>query len=172
MHTQRKLKQLGFVSIEVVIVLVVVAIGIGLAVSRGGSLFGSSDISEEQGNYATLVNNTRALKDRNGYGTSGTDLVPSLIATNGIPKNMSVVSGVLYNTYGGAVSITSTGIGFTMTSSSLPKDACVTLAKSSRSDRELTRINSGSSITGDVTTVAATSACSGATNTIAWTINS
>lgn len=165
--------QQGFVSIEAVIVLIIVAIGIGLAVSRGAGLFGSSNISEEQGNIAALTTNTRALKGSNGYGTSGTNLVTSLIAVNGVPKNMSVVSGVLYNVYGGSVTVTSTGMGFAITSSALPKDACIALAtRVAKNQYEQTKINSGTATTAEVTTAAATTGCSGATNTITWTVNS
>ncbi|HCE9846023.1 TPA: pilus assembly protein PilX, partial [Pseudomonas aeruginosa] len=62
-----------------------------------------------------------------GYGSSGTNLIPSLIAINGVPKNMSVSSGVVYNVYGGSVTVSSTGMGFSITTSKLPKDACITL---------------------------------------------
>ena len=136
-------------------------------------LFGSSNISEEQGNIAALTTNTRALKGSNGYGTSGTNLVTSLIAVNGVPKNMSVVSGVLYNVYGGSVTVTSTGMGFAITSSALPKDACIALAtRVAKNQYEQTKINSGTATTAEVTTAAATTSCSAATNTITWTVNS
>ncbi|WP_332690691.1 type 4 pilus major pilin [Devosia sp.] len=173
MQRKHSHQQHGFISIEVVIVLIIVAIGIGLAVSRGAGLFGSSNVGEEQSNLATLTTNTRALKGSNGYGTSGTNLVPSLIAVNGVPKNMSVVSGVLYNVYGGSVTVASTGMGFTITSSSLPKDACIALAtRVAKNQYEQTKINSGSAVSGEVTTVSATTACSSSANTITWTISS
>lgn len=165
-------QQHGFISIEMVIVLIIIALGLGLAVSRGAGLFGSSNISEEQSNLATLTTNTRALKGSNGYGTSGTNLVPSLIAINGVPKNMSVNAGVLYNVYGGSVSVSSTGMGFAITSSSLPQDACIALAtRVAKNEYERTQINSGSALNGEVSSVAATTACSGTTNTITWTIS-
>ncbi|PAU63309.1 pilus assembly protein PilX [Pseudomonas sp. PIC25] len=173
MQRQHPHTQHGFISIEMMIGLIIIAIGIGLAVSRGAGLFGSSNISEEQSNLATLTTNTRALKGSNGYGTSGTNLVPSLIAVNGVPKNMSVVSGVLYNVYGGSVTVVSTGMGFTITSSSLPKDACIALAtRAAKNEYEQTKINSGSAVSGEVTTVSATTACSSSANTITWTISS
>lgn len=166
-------KQRGFVSIEAMIVLIIIAIGIGLAVARSAGLFGSSNVGEEQGNIASIIASTRAIKGSNGYGTSGTNLVPSLIKLKAVPKNMSNVSGVLYNVYGGSVTLVSTGMGFTITSSNLPEDACVTLAtRVAKSDAEQTKINSGNAITGEVTTVNATTSCSGTSNSISWTISS
>lgn len=41
---------------------------------------------------------------------------------------MSVSSGVVYNVYGGSVTVSSTGMGFSITTSKLPQDACITLA--------------------------------------------
>ena len=170
-HAQSLKNQVGFISIEVVVVLIIVAIGIGLAVSRGAGLFGSSDVGEEQANVGTLIQKTRALKSRNGYGTSGTNLVPSLISTKSIPRNMSEISGVIYNVYGGTVTVVSTGIGFTLTSNNLPPEACIALATNSPvGQADQVKINSGATVTGDVTTAAATTACSGDANAIAFTI--
>ncbi len=77
-----------------------------------------------------------------------TNLIPSLIAINGVPKNMSVSSGVVYNVYGGSVTVSSTGMGFSITTSKLPQDACITLAtKIAKNTFEQTKINSGSAIT-------------------------
>ncbi|EPQ5199368.1 type 4 pilus major pilin, partial [Pseudomonas aeruginosa] len=108
-----------------------------------------------------------------GYGSSGTNLIPSLIAINGVPKNMSVSSGVVYNVYGGSVTVSSTGMGFSITTSKLPKDACITLGtKIAKNTFEQTKINSGTAITGEVTTAAATQACSSDSNSITWTYSS
>ncbi|MBF3364149.1 pilus assembly protein PilX, partial [Pseudomonas aeruginosa] len=59
------------------------------------------------------------------------------------------------------------------TTSKLPQDACITLAtKIAKNTFEQTKINSGSSITGEVTTAAATQACSSDSNSITWTYSS
>ncbi|WP_350337589.1 type 4 pilus major pilin [Pseudomonas aeruginosa] len=122
---------------------------------------------------SVIAANARALKTSSGYGSSGTNLIPSLIAINGVPKNMSVSSGVVYNVYGGSVTVSSTGMGFSITTSKLPQDACITLAtKIAKNTFEQTKINSGSAITGEVTTAAATQACSSDSNSITWTYSS
>ncbi|MFV9559399.1 type 4 pilus major pilin [Pseudomonas aeruginosa] len=123
----------GFVSIEMIIVLIIIAIGVGLGLAAAAGMFSSSNANEEQRNISVIAANARALKTSSGYGSSGTNLIPSLIAINGVPKNMSVSSGVVYNVYGGSVTVSSTGMGFSITTSKLPKDACITL---SHQDRE------------------------------------
>ena len=77
------------------------------------------------------------------------------------------------NDEGQSVTVTSTGMGFAITSSALPKDACIALAtRVAKNQYEQTKINSGAATTAEVTTAAATTGCSGATNTITWTVNS
>jgi hypothetical protein len=56
--------------------------------SRIDRLFGKSKLSEGLSDVNLLLVNTKDLKTNSGYGASGTDLVPLLISTNGIPKNM------------------------------------------------------------------------------------
>ena len=102
----------GFVSIEMIIVLIIIAIGVGLGLAAAAGMFSSSNANEEQRNISVIAANARALKTSSGYGSSGTNLIPSLIAINGVPKNMSVSSGVVYNVYGGSVTVSSTGMGF------------------------------------------------------------
>ncbi|HBP0736159.1 TPA: pilus assembly protein PilX, partial [Pseudomonas aeruginosa] len=54
-----------------------------------------------------------------------------------------------------------------------PQDACITLAtKIAKNTFEQTKINSGTAITGEVTTAAATQACSSDSNSITWTYSS
>ncbi|MGK6474977.1 type 4 pilus major pilin [Pseudomonas aeruginosa] len=162
----------GFVSIEMIIVLIIIAIGVGLGLAAAAGMFSSSNANEEQRNISVIAANARALKTSSGYGSSGTNLIPSLIAINGVPKNMSVSSGVVYN-LAGSVTVSSTGMGFSITTSKLPQDACITLAtKIAKNTFEQTKINSGSAITGEVTTAAATQACSSDSNSITWTYSS
>ncbi|MDO7919917.1 type 4 pilus major pilin, partial [Pseudomonas aeruginosa] len=53
------------------------------------------------------------------------------------------------------------------------RDACITLGtKIAKNTFEQTKINSGTAITGEVTTAAATQACSSDSNSITWTYSS
>lgn len=164
-------KQRGFVSIEVIIVLVVVLGLLALGASKMDMLNTGGDTTEEMSNIQALYANTKGLKSSQGYGTAGTDLTSQLVSLKGIPKNMSVVSGVVYNLFNGAVTIASTGPGFTISSGSLPPEVCIKLAtKVSRSGNfTSTTINSNSAIPGEVVPATAATQCSGSTNTVAWT---
>lgn len=167
-----KAKQAGFTAVEVIVVLIV---GLGiLALSSGklDMLFGGSNLAEEVGNVNTLLANIKALKTTSGYGTSGTDLTTQLSATNGIPKNISVVSSVMYNNWGGSIVPASTGTGFTITDNTIPMDACIKIStKISKSGAFSTiKINANTAITGEVTSAVATTQCNSASsNTLVFT---
>lgn len=178
LHFQRQKKngsagkrQRGFVSIEVIIVLVVVLGLLALGASKMDMLNTGSDTTEEMSNIQALYANTKGLKSSQGYGTAGADLTAQLVSIKGVPKNMSIVSGVVYNLFNGAVTITSTGPGFTISSANLPTEVCIKLAtKVSRSGNFVsTTINSNSAIAGEVVPADAAAQCSSATNTVGWT---
>lgn len=164
-------RQAGYVSIEMMFVLLVILIGVGYALYNGSALMGNSDVGNEQSNIGQLIANTRKLKGMSGYGASGTNLVTQLIAAKGVP-NMSISSGALYNAWGGAVTVVSNGMTFTVTENGLPQDACISMAsKMSRGSKATTSINSGNAVTGEVDSATATSGCSKDTgNTLAWTV--
>lgn len=165
----RNSSQRGFVELSTLFVLIVIAIGIAAAIYKGGQLLGNSDVAEEQSNIGTLIANIRKLKSSNGYGTSGTNLVPALVVSKGVP-NMSVSGNNLYNSWSGSVTAVSSGMTFTLTENGLPSDACVTLAtKISRGQKVTTSINGGSSTTGEVDPVTAASGCNKDENIVTWT---
>lgn len=170
-HVRGQRRQKGYISIEWMFALIAFAIGVGYALYNGGGLLGSSDVTNEQANIGQLIANTRKLKGRSGYGSSGTDLVAQLKASGGLP-NMAISGTTLYNAWNGTVTVVSNGITFTITENGLPQDACLALAtKTSLSQRVTTSINGGSTTTGEVTSAVATSGCSNTSNnnTVAWT---
>lgn len=163
--------QKGFFSIEMIVVLAV-ALGIlAWGASKMDILTSSSDATEELSNLQALYASTKGLKTNSGYGTSGTNLVPSLIASNSVPKNISVVSGVMYNLYGGAITVVSNGNTFTITQNAITPAGCTKLAPQGSKSGVFatTRINSNTAITGEVTSAVAGTQCSGATNNVAFT---
>lgn len=156
--------QSGFTIIEVLVVLIV---GLGiLAMSTGkiDMLFGSSGLAEEVSNINTLLPNIKSLKSSSGYGAAGTDLTTQLSAIGGIPKNITVVSNVMYNSWNGAITPASTGIGFTITDNALPQDVCIKMAtKSSKSGAfSSIQINGNAAIVGEITSAIATTQCNSA----------
>lgn len=114
-------KQKGMTLIEMIVVLIVIIIIIAAAAGRIGGVFGKNEISEEVTNTNTLLVNTKTLRSAGGYGASGTNLVTTLIASDGIPKSMPVVSGAIKNAWDGTVTVTSTGAGFAVVTPSVPK---------------------------------------------------
>lgn len=168
---QRK-KQGGFTAVELIVVLIVGLGIIALAAGNMDKLFGNSNVSEELSNTNVIYANTRALKTSSGYGASGTDLTAQLNAVNGIPRNMSLTGGVIYNLWGGSVPVVSTGAGFTITQNTLPIEACIKIATriSKGGTFSSIAINGNAAITGEVTTATATTQCNSASaNAIVFT---
>ncbi len=120
---------------------------------------------------STLVSNTKKLASVNGYGAAGTNLVPSLIAEDLVPSDMTNQAGVLVNRYGGTVTVVSTGLGYTITDPSLPTAPCMALAKQiSASGAGTTKINTSGAVTGPVDSPTAQAQCTSATNTVSFTM--
>lgn len=167
-------KQRGFTAIELFVVIIV---GIGLfiyAANNIDKLFGSSAQTEEVRNIQQFYVNVKSLKTNSGYGTSGTDLLPSVVAINGVPKNMTVTAGVPYNEWGGAIAIASTGTGFTITYNAVPQDACVALAQklSSGGNFASVKLNANAAQTGQISAATAATQCNSATaNVLVFTSN-
>ena len=170
-----KAKQAGFTAIEIIVVLIV---GLGILAMSSGKLdmlFGGSDLTEEVGNINILHANIKSLKTTSGYGTSGTNLTTQLVAIGGIPKNVSVISSVMYNNWGGTIVPLSTGAGSTIADGTIPMDACIKMAtKLSRAGVFASiKINANTAIVGEVTSATATTQCNSATaNTLTFTSNS
>lgn len=163
-------KQAGFGALEVMIALMVGALVIIGAVAWYQTLTTSQNNSNELSNLSSITTNVRQLRTISGYGASGSNLVPVLINAGGIPDNMTIVSGVVYSSFGGSVTVTSTGLGFTITYAGLPAENCIFLAtKGASSNTTQTNINGGGMITGEVSAMAANTGCSTASNSVAWT---
>lgn len=165
----RSHKQGGFGALEVMIAIVVGLFAIIGAIAWYSKLTNTSNNNEELQNISSIITNTRQLKTQSGYGPTGTNLIPVLIAGEGIPENMQKSGGTVSNVWGGAVTNVSTGTGYTMTYAGVPDSNCIFLAsKSANSNSMSVRINGGTAITGEVTAIAATSACTSGTNTLSW----
>ncbi len=167
-------KQLGFVSGEVIIVVIVVIALVALGASKIGMLSTGSDTTEELSNIQALYASTKSLKSSQGYGASEMDLTSQLLAVKGVPKNMAVISGTIYNLFSGPVIIKSTGPGFSILTSKLPPEVCIKLVtKVSRSGVfAATTINSNGTVSGEVDTATATAQCNGSRNDLLFSSDS
>ncbi|EJZ60948.1 PilS (plasmid) [Pseudomonas fluorescens R124] len=166
---RRSPRQGGFGALEVMIAIAVGIFAIIGAIAWYSKLTNTSNNNEELQNVSSLITNTRQLKTQSGYGPTGTNLIPVLIAGEGIPENMQKSGSTVSNLWGGAVTNVSTGSGYNMTYAGVPDSNCIFLATKSANSNSLTiRINGGTAITGEVTSIAATSACTSGTNTLSW----
>ncbi len=161
--------QRGFLSIDGLFWLMLVVVALGFILWMSWRMLGSSDVAIEQSNVSTLIANTKKLKGSTGYGASGQNLVPTLIAIEGT-GSMGISGSSLVNQWNGSVTVVSNGMTFTITEGGVPRSACITLATKVAKDRQTTTaINGGSSSTGEVHSTSATTSCSSDSNTIAWT---
>nr|WP_256354539.1 type 4 pilus major pilin [Pseudomonas reactans] len=152
--------------------LILAALVLGGAIALGLKLFNKQTNNGEQSNVGSLALNVRPLKSGQGYGASGTNLIPQLIAVDGIPDGLTNSSGAIFNSWNGTVTVTSTGPAFVLTYTGVPPDACVSLAtKVAKTRAYSTKINSGTAVIGEVDSATATTNCSTTSNTIAWTIS-
>lgn len=166
---RRSPKQGGFGALEVMIAIVMGIFAVIGAIAWYSKLTNTSNNNEELQNISSIITNTRQVKTQSGYGPTGTNLIPVLIAGEGIPENMQKSGSTVSNLWGGAVTNVSTGSGYNMTYAGVPDSNCIFLATKSANSNSLTiRINGGTAITGEVTSIAATSACTSGTNTLSW----
>lgn len=161
--------QCGFLSIDGVMWIMLITIALGFIAWIGYKMLGSSDAAVEQSNITTIITNAKKLKGSSGYGTSGTNLVPSLIAIDGT-GSMGVSGTTLTNQWNGAVTLVSNGMTFTLSESNVPKAACITLTTKIAKDKQTTTaINGGSATSGEILPAVATTGCSNEMNSISWT---
>ncbi|AZC83960.1 MULTISPECIES: type 4 pilus major pilin [Pseudomonas] len=162
-------KQRGFLSIDGVFWMMLIAVALGFILWMSWRMIGNSDVTIEQSNISSLIANTKKLKGSTGYGTSGQNLVPSLINIEGT-GSMGISGTNLVNQWNGAVTVASNGMTFTITEANVPKSGCITLATKVAKDKQTTTtINGGSATTGEILATAASTSCSSDSNTIAWT---
>ncbi|EKT0321310.1 type 4 pilus major pilin [Enterobacter hormaechei] len=146
--------------------LVIIGIVLAAGIVAYFKIFATTEVTL----VSTLVNETRQLRSSGGYGT--TDYSAALIASGAVPGNVTVSNGQIFNRAGGVVTVKGNGVGFTVTDTLLSSKECIKLAQGvGTSDMASTKINN-QTITGEVTAAAATTACTGATNTVVFTTKS
>lgn len=166
-------KQKGMSLIEAMIYLSLAVMALGAAVALGMKLMDRSGEGQEHQSIVSLITSVKELKSAGTYGSSGTNLVPSLIAIDSVPTGFSVSGGVIQNNSSGTVTVVSNGIGFVVTTTNVNSRSCVLLATKIGSNSSITtQINSGAGIQGTVSAAQATTLCSGNTNSVSWTVAS
>lgn len=108
----------------------------------------------------------------NGYGTNGANLDTCLINLGKVPSGWKAVGTTgLVNAYGGNVTISSTGTGFTLNDAGLPSDACSDAAGANSTTFSIatTSINGGTAQTGSISNASTQCSNSGTGNAVLFT---
>lgn len=157
-------KQAGLTLIELSIAIIIGLVVLAVAVGAISSTMSKSDINSDAQGLTGLVANAKTLRTNGSYGAASTNLVPSMIALKAVPATVTVNGSALANQWGGAITIVSTGNGYTVTTSGIPADACIEHAIKLSKSMLSTSINSGTAIAGVVTAAQATTGCNAAGN--------
>ncbi|ODP35035.1 type 4 pilus major pilin [Pandoraea sp. ISTKB] len=176
-NAEHKVKsQRGVLSLEMIGVIAVVAIILVGVLVRLAMMYLSSSTTNESSAITSLFTSTRSAKAGTGYGANGTNLIPTLAAMNALPGNLSYTGGVLLNSFGSAYTLVASnnGYGFTLTSPGIPTADCIKLSvQQSQSSNWTGGITVGATAfpAGAISSAQATTACSAATNTLAFASN-
>jgi hypothetical protein len=164
-------KQKGVGALEYIAIgFVILALLWGI-LSRAGMLNFTINNLAENAALAQLWQSIHTnLKSTSGYGASGTSLVQALSQTNGIPSNLTYDSATftLYNTYGQAYTITSTGMGFQIVDPGVSQADCIKiLVQQSGGGNWGGGIGvGGTTVTSAISTTQGATMCTGTTNSI------
>lgn len=166
---QRIQSQRGAGAIELLVFLFVSIIVVIAGVAWWNSLTMKANSQSELENVTHLMSNIRSLKTSSGYGASSTNLLPILVNGGGIPETMQQTANTVNNIWGGAVTVLSTGTGYTLTYAGVPAPACIFLAtKAPNNALSSVKINGGQALAGEVGAIAASGGCTTDSNTLAW----
>lgn len=149
------------------------ALGGALALAAIGTAYLIFWGTSETENVSRLYSGVPPLKSaRGGYGPTGTDLVPVLVATDVVPRNMNVTgtgaSAQIRNNWGGAVTVVSADDGqkFTIALAAVPAAQCPKMVQTLSNSGSFSSISVGSTTLATPTTIAAASAACGTSGTV------
>ena len=164
-------RQRGASLLEAIAYLGIAAVVVLGAVSLLNGAFGSAKSNQTSEEVVALRTAVRKLYMGQAFPVES--LTPSLLVANAVPATLArgATGGALSNSWGGAVTVTGTANGFTITYNAIPQDVCVNLISGASG---WTSIAQGqTSLTTFPATVAnATSLCSvagGAGNNVVFT---
>jgi len=167
----RKSRQGGYSLVELGIVLLIIAVILAVVIGKSYFAKSTANAQTEQSTLVQIIGATPNFKGSYGtpgsYGAAGTNLVGSLVTGKVIPPNYSTTATTITNSWGGAITLVSTGPGFTLTDAGLPDDICLSIVSA---------INNSGGNNGSITTkingaafTNATTQCTGGSDSISFT---
>jgi hypothetical protein len=161
-------RQAGIGALEYIAIAAFFVVVLGGVLARSGMLSFTTNNVAENGAISALWQSVKSnVKSAAGYGPTGTNLIPVLKDTTGIPANLPFDGTNLQNTYGQNYTIVSTGSGFTLTDPGISKADCIKILVQQSSNGNWNTgilVNSGSATTGAIPTATAQTACTNATD--------
>lgn len=146
----------------------IIFIVLGFVAAMGYAVYSKFWAINETNVISNIINEVRNMGEGNGgYGTSNYN--QAIINSEAISSKVKYSGTTIYNHAGGTITVVGANTGFTVTSTELSKKDCINMSSQlGTADMASTKINS-TSITGTVSTIAATAACSSDSNTVAFT---
>ncbi|WP_157131286.1 type 4 pilus major pilin [Burkholderia pseudomallei] len=162
-------KQAGIGALEYIGIALFFVVVLGGVLARSALLSFTNNNVAENGAISALWQSIKTnVKSSAGYGAAGTNLIPVLSATNGLPANLTFDGTNLENTYGQPYAITSTGMGFQVSDPGITKADCIKIVvqQASNGNWNAGITVNGATLNGAVPTATAQTNCSGSTNTV------
>lgn len=117
--------------------------------------------------------NQRAFQGQRGYGTPGTDLVPTLVTMKAFPAGVLDGNDIPRHPWGGeiGIAVNTNPQQFDITFNGVPTDACVNLGTTfDADDTDFVQLTiGGAQVTGTLNATTLAGVCNQASNDIAWT---
>jgi type II secretory pathway pseudopilin PulG len=164
-------RQRGASLLEAIAYLGVAALVVLAAVSLLQNAFGSARSNQTTEEITGLRTNVRKMYAGQSY--DDTAMLANLITARAIPGTLTVASGAITNTWGGAVTVaTVDAASFKITYDSVPQDVCMNVVSGATGWTRIAGASDAHPISAFPAAAASAAAlCAAATNTIVFTAN-
>lgn len=167
-------KEGGFSLLELLLVVGVGALLLLAGIATYRLVTQGTSVNEAVRVLTTIKEKTqRAFQGQRGYGTPGTDLVPTLVTMKAFPAGVLDANDLPRHSWGGeiGISVNNNPQQFDITFNGVPTDACVNLGTTfDADDTDFVQLSiGGSQVMGQLNATALASACNQASNDVTWT---
>lgn len=171
---KRDNKEGGFSLLELLLVVGVGALLLLAGIATYRLVTQGTSVNEAVRVLTTIKEKTqRAFQGQRGYGTSGADLVPTLVTMKAFPAGVLDGDDIPRHSWGGEIDIevNTNSQQFDITFNGVPTDACVNLGTTfDADDTDFVELSvGGAAVTGELNATTLSSACSQDSNDLTWT---